>query len=332
MLPPSVKSWLNNRGISDFALNRYGIGWNGTHIVIPIRDKDGNHLYNKYRRDPDRAEGAKYLYDSGGFRTVFGLDQVKDEEAIVITEGELDAVLLTSIGIPAVSSTGGANSFNREMLRQLEGKKLTVIYDNDVAGYEGAFRIQSLVPEARLAFLNPAMKKGADVTDLYNDCGFLALQETLDSAKTYRMPHVPEGLTKTEAREVKRELEEAANMLLSIEEGKPWIVFLKEIYLKEIDALRQYINRPIRLQVDRSDDIARAKTEDPTRLVRINPKTKKAQCVWHQDKEPSMHWYEKDRRFHCFACGGHGDIIDVVMAQNGVTMKDALRLILNQGA
>jgi DNA primase len=43
----------------------------------------------------------------------------------------------------------------------------------------------------------------------------------------------------------------------------------------------------------------------------------KAHCVapGHQDKDPSMHVY--DDHVHCFACGFHGDVVDVWTVQRG---------------
>jgi len=41
----------------------------------------------------------------------------------------------------------------------------------------------------------------------------------------------------------------------------------------------------------------------------------KATCVAHDDKNPSMHLY--DNHVHCFACGFHGDVVDVWSSQKG---------------
>ena len=35
-------------------------------------------------------------------------------------------------------------------------------------------------------------------------------------------------------------------------------------------------------------------------------------CLLHEDKKPSMHFYEHSNTCHCFSCGFHGDIFDLV--------------------
>jgi DNA primase len=36
---------------------------------------------------------------------------------------------------------------------------------------------------------------------------------------------------------------------------------------------------------------------------------RKALCISHSEKGPSMHVYED--RVHCYGCGFHGDVVDV---------------------
>jgi DNA primase len=51
------------------------------------------------------------------------------------------------------------------------------------------------------------------------------------------------------------------------------------------------------------------------RLIRTNGH-RKALCVSHSEKNPSMHVYED--RVHCYGCGFHGDVVDVWAAQKGI--------------
>jgi hypothetical protein len=52
-----------------------------------------------------------------------------------------------------------------------------------------------------------------------------------------------------------------------------------------------------------------------------------ANCIWHNEKTPSMKYYKKNNRVHCFGCGVGGDVIDVVMALNDCDMKEALKTL-----
>ena len=54
-------------------------------------------------------------------------------------------------------------------------------------------------------------------------------------------------------------------------------------------------------------------------------RNKKALCLWHSDRSPSMHVYRE--KVHCFACGRGGDAIDVFAAANGLETKDAVRAL-----
>lgn len=47
----------------------------------------------------------------------------------------------------------------------------------------------------------------------------------------------------------------------------------------------------------------------------------KALCPFHNDRHPSMVVY--DDHYHCFACGEHGDVIDLVASLYGLPVYDA---------
>lgn len=55
----------------------------------------------------------------------------------------------------------------------------------------------------------------------------------------------------------------------------------------------------------------------------------KTKCIWHTDKDPSLYYYRKDNRVHCFACGKGGDAVDVAMQMKGLSIGDAIGF-LNQ--
>ena len=48
----------------------------------------------------------------------------------------------------------------------------------------------------------------------------------------------------------------------------------------------------------------------------------KALCPFHNDRHPSMVVY--DDHYHCFACGEHGDVIDLVANLYGMPVLDAV--------
>lgn len=48
-----------------------------------------------------------------------------------------------------------------------------------------------------------------------------------------------------------------------------------------------------------------------------------AHCPFHNDKKPSMKLY--DDHFYCFACGAHGDVIDLTAKLLGLNFTEAVR-------
>ncbi len=71
-------------------------------------------------------------------------------------------------------------------------------------------------------------------------------------------------------------------------------------------------------------DIARAKEVSPRTLLKV--RSNKARCVWHSDKNPSMHVYA-DGHCYCFSCAAHGDVIAVYQAINGCDFITAVKCL-----
>lgn len=158
-----IKTWLNNRGITDEVIEKYQVGWNGYQVVIPVCDEKGNFLFNKYRRDPDVQTGEKYLYEKGSKATLYGLHLVNVIAPLVITEGELDTLALTSRGFQAVSSTGGSKTFKEDWVPLLSAFNVFICYDTDPAGRQGALRTHYMLPGSKVMNLS----KGKDVTEYF---------------------------------------------------------------------------------------------------------------------------------------------------------------------
>jgi hypothetical protein len=168
--------WLLDRGITLDAIRRFQLGHTGRAFTIPVfarsagEDSDGlraDHLHLaalKFRLDPakdlcpDNCTCDKYwgsagsnsgvLYDPTGAASAGGSDdaQLRVRRRIVLTEGELDAVILAQHGIPACSSISGSQD-----TRCLEGipagVEVTLCYDQDTAGLAGAEKVAAFLRE-----------------------------------------------------------------------------------------------------------------------------------------------------------------------------------------
>lgn len=52
-----------------------------------------------------------------------------------------------------------------------------------------------------------------------------------------------------------------------------------------------------------------------------------APCLWHNEKTPSMKYYKKNNKVHCFGCGQGGDVIDVVQQIKDCDIKQAVQFL-----
>lgn len=283
-LIPRIKQWLNDRGISDEVIRARGISWDGNKIVIPVLNSESKTVFNKYRRDPLSEIGPKYLYDPGARSTLYVScleKDVKKINKIIICEGELDALLLSSKGYFAVTSTGGAGTFKEEWKEEFEGlgRKMYVIYDNDKAGREGAVKVCRIIPEAYYVPLPPDVGDHGDVTDYFKT-------HTIEEFET----------------------------LLSVCEPLPPLP-------------PEPKKRKIRTSHKDGTDLQKAKEYDIREIVGVKS-FGFMRCPIHNEKTASLKIYPNNR-WHCYGCGKGGDTVDFLMERDKLTMKEAIKKILN---
>jgi len=101
-------------------------------------------------------------------------------ETIVITEGELDALVLYRLcGVPAVG-VPGAQAFKKHWWRLFRDfQNVVVMTDGDAAGRELAVRLASSIRDARVITL----PDGMDVNDFYMAHGPDALREKVNGSE-----------------------------------------------------------------------------------------------------------------------------------------------------
>lgn len=299
--------WLHKRGITDevialFNISIYEHPQIGECIKIPYSAE-----HSKYRRDPLDERKPKYLYDAGGKVTLFGLTALQrtiGHTAVVITEGELDALVLWSMNIPAVSSTGGALSFQEEwageLLRYIS--HVYLCFDNDDAGAEGMVKALRYLPNAKIIFV-PEQPGVKDITDFVSRGGdFHALMAT---ARGYS------AIAEVEEDRLQRKAQ--------------WLP--TRFHDKYIDAHRQQAeraNRPAPNRADISDEVLRAKAYPMDNLIEF--RQKKACCLWHSERSASLAYYPKTNSAYCFGgCGRSYDSIDAYRMKYGVGFVDAVK-------
>jgi putative DNA primase/helicase len=61
-------------------------------------------------------------------------------------------------------------------------------------------------------------------------------------------------------------------------------------------------------------------------------KNNKTLCLFHEEKDPSMVIFPRTNKFKCFACGVHGDVIDLIQHIEGKTLDEVIGYNLNDNA
>ncbi len=294
------KAWLNKRGITDEVIALFNITDHnhpsiGDCIKIPITTE-----WAKYRRDPQEDIKPKYLYDTGSKITLYGADKIQAvHTTIVITEGELDALVLWSQNIPAVSSTGGAMSFQAEWVEFFAGKEVYLCFDNDNAGAEGMVKALTHLPQAKV-ILFPNITGIKDISDyVAHGYDFRSLMATAQAYPTIA--------------DVEEDKTLRAPLLLPIT--------FHEAYL---DYHRRTTQRtPSQHNYQGDDTILKAKAYPLSNFIEFT--RYKAVCPFHNEKTGSLHYYPKTNTAYCFgSCGRTYDAIDFYKAVHNCSFKKAV--------
>jgi len=334
-----VLQWLLDRKISYELLQTTGIFVKDGQIVIPVKDEFGKLLFNKYRRNPFSFEGPKYTYDSGSKASLFNSHTLTGlrGENIFITEGELDCVLLNSFGLNAVSSTGGAGTFNVEWVEKLQGNNIYICFDRDEAGFRGALRVQAMIPDAKIIFL-PEMKDGKDITDFFKTHTLKEFQDIAYESRSWNISKdisiIPSKRNKIDKiiKDLKLEIDtfmedkREANM-----KGKETIHI--DIIIENLNNRIENWNR-VKKNFGRSftnngkDDITTAKQVPISNYLKFNS-AGFATCIFHNDDSPSLKLYP-DNHAYCFGCFKRADTIDIVRQIHSCDLRTAVKMILGK--
>ena len=300
-----VLDFLYRRKITDKVIETFGISSNiNNNIIIPVCDADGNFLFSKYRRSPVVETGVKYFYDKGSSVSLFSYHIAKKHDTILITEGEMDTLVAWSHNIPAVSSTGGALSFQKEWKEYFANKKVIICLDNDSAGAEGIVRILGILPEAYVLLL-PDRAGVKDISDYVSNGG--DLHELLNTARQY--------LT---IEDIKQDRGERVALWKN--------TFFHDAYIREWERR----NTPptaknLKYDPKTKADLIKAKEFPIDNILEFV--SNKTICLWHNEKSPSLTYYKKSNTCYCFGCGKYADSIEVAKKHYNLNFTEAVKLL-----
>jgi hypothetical protein len=168
-----------DRGISKESLEDFRLGYVASpstgderfegHIAIPYLTVSGV-VTMRFRRVI--GEGSKYNGHSGAMAWPYNVGALLTEGPIFVCEGELDAIIATQCGLPAIAFPG-ANSWKRVYSRMLRFREVYVLADGDAAGRKFAESIARDVQGTKIAEMPP----GEDVNSVFLRDGEMGLRE-----------------------------------------------------------------------------------------------------------------------------------------------------------
>ncbi|MBC7201917.1 MAG: toprim domain-containing protein [Pusillimonas sp.] len=137
-----VLEWFFNRGISENTLIAFRIAQaeqSGKVFAVFPYLRDGEYINGKYRNIDDKKEMRQ---EGGAEPCLFGWHLIDPNiRSIAICEGEIDAMTLHQVGVPALSVNAGAGNhqwIDNDWDRLDRFSEIYLCYDNDDAGQKGA--------------------------------------------------------------------------------------------------------------------------------------------------------------------------------------------------
>lgn len=174
----ALAQFVQRRGLTKKTIENYEIGWRADKLcyTIPIRDLHGNLLNVRYYQlDPPDERRKIWSVAGHGEPRLYPVEEIEANEAIVICEGELDALTLIQAGIPAVTRTGTADTWDMQWNVMFRGKRVFLCHDMDTKGQQAnekmaaALRNEAANVTTVLLPYPIEKKHGKDVTDYFRE-------------------------------------------------------------------------------------------------------------------------------------------------------------------
>lgn len=175
----ALRQLQDRRGFSKQIIKRFDIGWDvdAGAYTIPVRDAEGI-LVNVRRYVFDPPDGRRKIWSVAGHGepTLYPAQLIETwGKAVVICEGEWDALLTIQHGFSAVTRTGAAKVWKKEWNKTFKDKMVFVCHDMDATGQAAnlhvADEVSKYAKEARIITLPYEVtdKHGRDLSDYWLD-------------------------------------------------------------------------------------------------------------------------------------------------------------------
>lgn len=165
-----------DRGILSSTLKEFNVRWWVGRLMIPCDGNLNRRVQNIKRFSP----GSKCISVPSGRAAFIAPRKLTSSRKFWIAEGEWDCMALWELlrangKRDNVIGSPGASAIPQDGLYLLEGKDVTVVYDNDKAGFEGAEKIgevlKGIASSVRIMHWPAATPDGYDIRDLYGELG-----------------------------------------------------------------------------------------------------------------------------------------------------------------
>ncbi|MFT5280883.1 MAG: DNA primase [Flavobacteriaceae bacterium] len=250
-----ASTYLSSKGYTEIEMEHAGIikkGDRGNYdvfrgrLMFPIRDTSGRIIAFSGRLIDEEVKGPKYvnspdtqLYKKGD--TLYGLfeakESIRSEKSAIITEGQIDVVLLHQYGYTntvAMSGTAGPNtasSHNHFSILSSLSQKVYSALDGDTAGVKASLKLAHTTLSLGLDTFIVELPKGKDPADILVSGEKESWEKSLDSSShailffTKQILHFYED----KRMQAKKISEVVLPLLIYIEHQTEYSYFLNEI-------------------------------------------------------------------------------------------------------
>lgn len=134
------RAYVKKRGISKETVNKFNLGFSikQQSITIPFMTPDGQHYLGFEARS---IVGKRFLCHGAKSHTIFGIQNHKWDDSIILVESSIDAMLLDQYGVAAVSSMGSNHSKQQIEILNKYFNTIMIMQDNDNANNDFAGQV-----------------------------------------------------------------------------------------------------------------------------------------------------------------------------------------------
>lgn len=174
------KDYFYRRTITDESISRFQLGYENSFYTIPIFM---NGSFKNFQLRKDNPKTIRMYYKGVG-PLLFNSDITRITNKIFIVEAPTSAIVMNQNGLPSVSFTFGASSFQEEWFPIfISQKEIYLLLDNDSAGNRGAIKIAKILGLNKCKIYNfPHSDPNYDAGNFFEDGG--TKEELLEEINT----------------------------------------------------------------------------------------------------------------------------------------------------